>query len=243
MSIKSVMPPNHLILCHPLLLLSSILPSIRVFSNSRLFTSGGQSTGASASASVLPMKIQDWFPLGLTGLISLQSKDSQESSPTPQFKNINPSVLTFSLLEGQRSPLCLLTPLPPYFPQSMWSPWTLKGLLLNGVLDRHVTFLTAQSHLPMLSFSSSPWSIFQLREPARWLQNPGTATITPTPSAPHRDKLRASRPQLSHCSSITGSRTHIPVPGGLTSEMTLRFSFSVPKSSTKTLTASSDLGP
>ena len=80
------MPPNHLILCRPLLLLSSILPSIRVFSNSRLFTSGGQSTGASASASVLPMKIQDWFPLGLTGLISLQSKDSQESSPTPQFQ-------------------------------------------------------------------------------------------------------------------------------------------------------------
>jgi len=41
---------------------------------SQLFASGGQSTGASASASVLPMTIQDWFPLGLTGLISLQSK-------------------------------------------------------------------------------------------------------------------------------------------------------------------------
>ena len=46
-------------------------------------------------------------------------RDSQESSPTPQFKNINSSVLTFSLLEKQRSPLFLLTPLPPYFPQSM----------------------------------------------------------------------------------------------------------------------------
>ena len=44
------------------------------FRRSRLFTSGGQSTGASASASVLPMNIQDWFPLELTGLISLQSK-------------------------------------------------------------------------------------------------------------------------------------------------------------------------
>ena len=55
---------------------------------SRLFTSGGESIGASASASVLAMNIQDWFPLGLTGLISLQSKDSQESSPTPQFKSI-----------------------------------------------------------------------------------------------------------------------------------------------------------
>ena len=74
MSIESVMPSNHLILCHPLLLLPSIFPSIRVFSNKSVFASGGQSIGASASASVLPMNIQDWFPLGLTGLISLQSK-------------------------------------------------------------------------------------------------------------------------------------------------------------------------
>jgi len=74
MSIKSVMPPNYLILCRPLLLLLSIFPSIRVFSNESFFTSGGQSIGDSASASVLPMNIQNWFPLGLTGLISLQSK-------------------------------------------------------------------------------------------------------------------------------------------------------------------------
>ena len=63
MSIESVTPSNCLILCHPLLLLPSIFPSIRVFSNE----SGSQSTGASASASVLPMNIQDWFPLGLNG--------------------------------------------------------------------------------------------------------------------------------------------------------------------------------
>ena len=56
---------------------------------SQLFTSGGQSIGVSALASVLPMTIQDLFPLGLTGLISLPSRDSQESSPTPQFKSIN----------------------------------------------------------------------------------------------------------------------------------------------------------
>ena len=49
-SIESMMPSNHLILCQPLLLLPSILPSIRVFSTSRLITSGGQSIGASASA-------------------------------------------------------------------------------------------------------------------------------------------------------------------------------------------------
>ena len=64
MSIKSVMPSNHLILCHPLLLLPSIFPSIRVFSDESVFTSGGQSIGVSASASALPMDIQDWFPLG-----------------------------------------------------------------------------------------------------------------------------------------------------------------------------------
>ena len=72
-SIESVMPFNHLILCHPLLHLTSVFLSIRVFSN-ELFASGGQSIGASASASVLPMNIQDWFLLGLTDLISLQSK-------------------------------------------------------------------------------------------------------------------------------------------------------------------------
>ena len=71
MSIESVMPSNHVILCCPLLLLPSIFPSIRVFSNGSVLHI---SIGVSASASVLPMNIQDWFPLGLTGLISLLSK-------------------------------------------------------------------------------------------------------------------------------------------------------------------------
>ena len=70
MSIESVMPSNHLILCRPLLLLPSIFPNIRVFSNE----SGGQNTGVSALTSVLPMNTQDRFPLGWTGWISLQSK-------------------------------------------------------------------------------------------------------------------------------------------------------------------------
>ena len=75
-SIELVMPSNHLILCCPLLLLPSIFPSIRVFQMSRFFVSGGQSIGASASAStsVLPRNIPDWFPSGLTSLNSLQSK-------------------------------------------------------------------------------------------------------------------------------------------------------------------------
>ena len=73
MSIESVMPSNHLIFC-PLLLLPSIFPSIRVYSKSRIFALGGQSIGASASALVLPVNIQDWFP-------------------TPQFKSISASML------------------------------------------------------------------------------------------------------------------------------------------------------
>ena len=60
MSIESVMPSNHLILCRPLLLLPSIFPSIKVFPMSQLFASGGQSIGPSASTSVLPMNIQHW---------------------------------------------------------------------------------------------------------------------------------------------------------------------------------------
>ena len=74
MSIKSVMPFNHVILCRSLLLLPSVFPSIRVFSNESVLHIRGQSIGASASASVLPVNIQDWFPLGLTGWISLKSK-------------------------------------------------------------------------------------------------------------------------------------------------------------------------
>ena len=71
MSIESMMFCNHLILS-PSCLLPSIFPSIRAFSNELLFASGGQSIGASAL--VLPMNIQGWVPLGLTGLISLLSK-------------------------------------------------------------------------------------------------------------------------------------------------------------------------
>ena len=73
-SIALVMPSNHLIPCHPLLLQPSIFPASGSFQMSQFFASGGQITGVSASTSVLPMNIQDWFPLGLTGQISLQSK-------------------------------------------------------------------------------------------------------------------------------------------------------------------------
>ena len=74
MSIESVMPSNYLILCRSLLLLPSIFLSIRVFSNESVLCIRWPKYRSSASASVLPMNIQDWFPLGWTGWISMQSK-------------------------------------------------------------------------------------------------------------------------------------------------------------------------
>ena len=71
------------------------LPASESFPMSQLFAWGGQSTGVSALASFLPKKTQDWSPLEWTVWISLQSKEPQESSPTPQFKNINSLALSF----------------------------------------------------------------------------------------------------------------------------------------------------
>ena len=61
---------------------------------SQLFKSHGQSIGASASALVLPVNSKGCFPLGLTGLISLQSKGLSESPPAPWFEGINSSALS-----------------------------------------------------------------------------------------------------------------------------------------------------
>ena len=89
--------------CHPTMSSSVIpfsscpqsFPASGSFPMSQLFPLGGQSIGVSASTSVLPMNTQDWSPLQWTGWISLKSKDSQESSPTPQFRSINSLALSF----------------------------------------------------------------------------------------------------------------------------------------------------
>ena len=73
-SIESVMPSNHLILCYPFSSCPQSFPASGSSQMSQLFASGSQSIGVSASASVLLMNIQDWFPLGWIGWISLQSK-------------------------------------------------------------------------------------------------------------------------------------------------------------------------
>ena len=94
MSIELVMPSNHL---------SSVVPSSTClqsllasgsFQMSQFFTSGGQSTGASASASVLPMNIQDRFPLGWTGWISLTVQGTLKS--LPQHHSSKASILQYS---------------------------------------------------------------------------------------------------------------------------------------------------
>ena len=89
--ITSVISFNCLILCHPRL--PSIFPSIRVFSNELALCIRWPSIGTSASVSILPINIQGWFPLGLIGLISLQSKGFSKV-----FSKINSLVL--SLLDG-----------------------------------------------------------------------------------------------------------------------------------------------
>ena len=89
--------------CHPTISSSVIpfssclqsFPASGSFQMSQFFASGGQSIGVSASTSVLPVNTQDWSPLGWTGWISLQSKGLSKSSPAPQFKSINSSVLSF----------------------------------------------------------------------------------------------------------------------------------------------------
>ena len=93
MSIELVMTSNHLIFCYCLLLLSSL--SSGSFPMSQFFPSGGQSIGVSASVSVLPMNIQDWFPLGWTGLISLQSKGLSRVFSNTTVKSINFLMLNF----------------------------------------------------------------------------------------------------------------------------------------------------
>ena len=89
--------------CHPTISSSVVssfsclqsFPASGSFPMSQFFTSGGQSIGASALASVLPMNIQDWFPLGVTGLISLQSRGLSSIFSNTTCKSINSLVLSF----------------------------------------------------------------------------------------------------------------------------------------------------
>ena len=97
MSIELIIPSNHFILCHFLSSCPPSFPASGSFPMSQLFASGGQSIGALASTSVLPMNIQGWFPLVLTGLVSLLSMErsrvfSSNTVRKHQFFSTQPSL-------------------------------------------------------------------------------------------------------------------------------------------------------
>ena len=101
MSIVSMMPSNHLILCCPFFFCFQSFPAIRVFSNE----SALRIRWPKYSALVLPVNIQGWFPLGLTGLISLQSKGlsrvfSSTRTQKHQFFTAQPLLWSISHLQG-----------------------------------------------------------------------------------------------------------------------------------------------
>ena len=151
MPIELVMLSNHLIFCLPLLLLPSIFPNIRIFLNELALLIRCLSTGVSASQSVLPMTTQGWFPLGLTGLISLQSKGlSRVFSGTTiwkhQFFSTQLSLQSFSdplEASSQKSYLHIL------------SPFSSHSLLNSLQVGSKLRFLPLQYNCSLLSVLNS----------------------------------------------------------------------------------------
>ena len=159
-SIESVMPSNHLILCRPLLLQS--FPPSGSFPMSQFFTSGSQSIGVSTSASVLSMNIQDWFPLGWTGWISLQSKTLKSLL---QHHSSKASILQFSAF-------FMVQLSQPYMTTGKTialTRWTFVGkvmsLLLNMLSRLVIAFLPRSKYL-LISWLQSPSAV--ILEPKKW---------------------------------------------------------------------------
>ena len=144
------MPSNHYILCCSLLFLPSIFPSIGVFSTSQLFPSGGQNIGASAS--VFPMNIQGWFPLGLTSLTSLLSKSFL------QHYSSKASILwcsAFFLVQLSHSYMTT----EKILVLTIWTFVSKEMSLLFNTLSRFVTaFLPRSKHL-LISWLQSPSAV------------------------------------------------------------------------------------
>ena len=123
MSIELVMPSNHLILCRPFLLLPSIVPA-----------SGGQSIGASASASVLPMNIQDWFPIRLTDLtaafLSWNDWRMLKSPVVGTWNVVNPNRGVLLSHRREWSPCTLYSTEGPWKHGAQWEKPVTKGHML-----------------------------------------------------------------------------------------------------------------
>ena len=142
--IESVMPSNHLILCRLLLLRPQSLPASKSFPMRENFAWGGQSTGVSASASFLPKNSKvNLLQNGLVGS-PCSSRDSQESSPTPQFKSISSLVLSFL-----HSPT--LTSIHDHWRnhslEQMDLCWQRMSLLFNMLSRLVITFFPRSKHL------------------------------------------------------------------------------------------------
>ena len=169
LSIESVMLSNHLVLCCPLLLLPSIFPSNRVFSSESVLRISGQSIGVSASASVLPMNIEEWFPLRWTGSISLQSKGLSRvfSNTTVQRHQF----LVLSLLYG---------PTLTSIHDSCVFIWTFVGKVMSlffNMLSRLViAFLPRSKCLLILWLQSPPAVIFEPKK----IKSVTVSTISPS---------------------------------------------------------------
>ena len=170
MSIKSVMPSSHLILCHPLLLWPPIPPSIKMFSKESTLRMRW-SKYWSFSFSFSPSKE---IPVLQNGLVGSPCSlwDSQESSPTPQFKSINSSVLSF--LHTQL--------LHPYMTTGKTIALTRRtfvgkvmSLLFNILSRLLITFLPRSKHL-LISWLQSPSAV--ILEPPK-MKSDTVSTVSP----------------------------------------------------------------
>ena len=175
-STESVMPSNHLILCCPLLLLPSIFPSIRVFSNESAlhirwpkYWNFSFNIGNSNEHPGLISFRMDWLDL-----LAVRG-DSQESSPTPQFKHINSLTLSFLY-----SPTLTSHPYMTTGKTIALTRWTFVGkvisLLVNMLSKLVMTFLTRSKHL-LISWLQSPSAL--ILEPPK-IKSDTVSTVSPS---------------------------------------------------------------
>ena len=141
---------------------------------SQFFASGGQSIGASALASALPKNIQDWFPSGLMVWSLCSPRESQESSPTPQFKSINSSML--SLLHS-----LTLTSIHDYWKTITLTRWTFVSKvmsLLFNMLSRFVIAILPRSKRLLISWLQSPSAVILEQKK---IKSVTVSTVSPFP--------------------------------------------------------------
>ena len=171
--------------CHPLLLYLQSFAA-ESFPVSQLFSSGGQTVRASASASVFPMNIKGSFPLGLTDLISCCPRDSEESSPTLQFFSSSPYLWSSSVHDSDCSHK--IKTLAPW-KESYDKPW-------QYIKKQRHQFSGKGPYSQSYGFSSSHIWMWVLDHKARWAQNNSCfwiVVLKKTPESPlHRDRTSQS---------------------------------------------------